>query len=477
MPLESPTAVPVDRHFVFSDRWLAEAIRLDLAGSRSQISAMTSQQQLDAERVARQLQGSPEQRVLSWAAILAQSIGLEEALHTWRQRSALMLMVMCILAFAGGLSASIGIMGAGNAPVNVLWALGALLGFNLLMLFFWGISLGMAPGELSLGNAWFWLSTRLAGKRTTLLARSFAGLSARIGLGRWWMAAVTHSIWSSAAAGAFCGLLLALSLRSYVFVWETTILPASLFNSLVQGIGWLPAQLGFSVPADSVVTAAGVVNSDWASQPALERRAWAGWLCGALLVYGLLPRLVLLMFSAFKLSGGMKKFRLDLHHADWRALSARLSPADDRVGVIDPEQPVESSRPRAGQRCSTADGDAVVIAFELNDQIDWPAQFSHFHHERVANRQERLHALSVLDQSPPRALLLVCDAAQTVDRGSLAWLSEASGRALQVAVLLAGHGSDSRRQLWRQQLQTLGILPSSVFDQDADARLWLESNA
>jgi len=46
-----------------------------------------------------------------------------------------------------------------------------------------------------------------------------------------------------------------------------------------------------------------------------------------------------------------------------------------------------------------------------------------------------------------------------------------------VAVLLTGDGSDSRRQLWRQQLQTLGILSSSVFDDQRAARQWLESHA
>lgn len=471
MSLNQVSSSLKDRRFVFSDRWLAESVRLDLA-------LLAPQQQLDAERFARQQQGSPEQRVLAWAEKLSSHAGLKDALHVWRQRSGLMLIVMWLLAFAGGMSAALGIMGNSDAPVNVLWALGALLGFNLLMLVFWLLSLGMPPGELSMGRVWFWLSARFAGNKTALLARSFAGLSARLGISRWWMAAVTHSIWSCLAAGALIGLLLALSLRSYVFVWETTILPASLFNTLVQSIGWLPAQLGFAMPSETMVNAAGALSGDWTTQSQFERRAWAGWLCGALLVYGLLPRVLLLLFSAWRLTRGMSRYRLDLHHADWNALSARLSPSDQTVGVIDPEQTTVPGKTFTGQRCNTAQGAAMIIAFELSDQIVWPtAAFSDFHHERVANRQERINCLTRLDQAPPRALLLVCDAAQTVDRGSLSWLSDASGRALHVAVLLAGSGTGSRRQLWRQHLQALGILPSSVFDEDADARLWLEANA
>ena len=194
--------------------------------------------------------------------------------------------------------------------------------------------------------------------------------------------------------------------------------------------------------------------------------------------YGLLPRLLLLIGSSWQLKKGLDDFRLDIHHADWSRLSARLSPVGQSVGVIDAEQPAESLAAQYGQRAHAAVGAPVIIAFELSDQIVWPApEFSDFHQESVVSRQQRTNTLALLDQSPPHALLLVCDSAQTVDRGSLSWLSHASGRALHVAVLLAGDGPESRRQLWRQQLQTLGILSSSVFDDRRAARHWLESHA
>lgn len=464
--------------FAFSDRWLAESVRLDLMQPRASAAMITVQQQLQAEQIARQQSIDPERRILHWAQQLAQPSGLTEGMQVWRQRAALMLVVMLVLAFATGISAAFGIMGDGAAPVNVVWALGALLGVNLLMLIFWLTSLSMSPGELSMGNIWYWLSTRFGGRDSLLLARSFALLSSRAGLSRWWMAVVTHLMWSSLAIGAFAGLLLALSLRSYVFVWETTILPASLFNSLVQSVGWLPAQLGFAMPDAVAVTAAGEPGTEWTEQTGAQRLAWAGWLCGALLVYGLLPRLLLLIWSYWRLRRGLNGFRLDIYHADWSRLSARLSPAGESAGVIDAEQPITHNAAQAGQRDRSAAGAAVIIAFELSDQIVWPApQLSDYHCESVANRQQRLNALALLDQSPPRALLLVCDSGQTADRGSISWLSDASGRALHVAVLLAGDGADSRRQLWRQQLLSLGILSGSVFDNDSAARLWLEAHA
>ena len=471
------TAQPASR-FVFSDRWLAESVRLGLLSSPSGGSRISAQQHTQAEQSARQQASDPEQRVLRWAQTLAQSSGQLEGMHIWRQRAALMLMLMLVLAFSAGVSAALGILGDGVTSVNVVWALGALLGVNVLMLMFWLATLAMTPGELSLGNLWLWLSRQVGGRDAVLLARSFATLSGRAGISRWWMATVTHLLWSSLALGALVGLLLALSLRSFVFVWETTILPDALFNTLVQGIGWLPAQLGFAIPDAAAVSAAGAAGGDRSAQTNAQQVLWAGWLCGALLVYGVLPRLLLLLWSVWRLQVGLTGFRLDIHQSQWIDLTARLSPSAESAGVIDAEQPNGAQPDQRGQRDLSAQGAPVVVAFELSDQIVWPAtQFSDFHQQSVASRQQRINTLARLDQSPPRALLLVCDSAQTPDRGSLSWLADASGRALHVAVLLAGQGADSRRQLWRQQLQTLGILSASVFDDESAAHRWLEVHA
>ena len=471
------TAQPASR-FVFSDRWLAESVRLGLVSSPAGGSRISAQQHSQAEQSARQQASDPEQRVLCWAQTLAQSSGQLEGMHIWRQRAALMLMLMLVLAFSAGVSAALSILGDGATSVNVVWALGALLGVNVLMLMFWLATLGMTPGELSLGNLWLWLSRHVGGRDAVLLARSFATLSGRAGISRWWMATVTHLLWSSLALGALVGLLLALSLRSFVFVWETTILPDALFNTLVQGIGWLPAQLGFAIPDAAAVSAAGAAGSDRSAQTNAQQVLWAGWLCGALLVYGVLPRLLLLLWSVWRLRVGLTSFRLDIHQAEWSDLTARLSPSAESAGVIDAEQPNGAHPDQRGQRDLSAQGEPVVVAFELSDQIVWPAtQFIDFHQQSVASRQQRINTLARLDQSPPRALLLVCDSAQTPDRGSLSWLADASGRALHVGVLLAGQGADSRRQLWRQQLQTLGILSAAVFDDESAAHRWLEAHA
>lgn len=463
-----PFSVGVDPGF--SGRWLAQAVRLH---------SFSSAQLERAESDARSIAAQPEARVLHWAALLAQHTQLQQTMHSWRQRAGAILVLMLLLAFAGGLSAALGVMGDASKAVNVLWALGALLGINMLMLILWFFSLAMTPGAMSAGHLWFWLSSRLQGREALTLTQAFAGLSQRAAATRWWLASISHMIWLVALSGAFAGLLIALSLRGYLFVWETTILPASVFGSVVQALGYLPSLLGFPVPDEAAVQAAGFVAGDAVTQSDQHRRAWAGWLCGAVLVYGVLPRLLLLAFSLWQSTRRLQQVRLALHSAEWSALNERLTPPSQSLGITDPAPAQAPTAAQPRHLSKQGQGPVVIAGFELGEQIDWPPALANgvgqATLEQVASRQQRSAVLQLLDHSTPRALLLICDAAQTVDRGSLAWLGEASGRVLNVAVWLAGNGSAQRRLLWRQQLQTLGLTAEAVFDTESEVAKWLES--
>ena len=457
----------------FADRWLAQAMRLWQQGART-VDALTPAQLEAAAAVARQHSPDPESRLLQWARSLAAHTSLPQAQQSWIQRGRLILLLLVVLAFVGGLSATLGVMGSGRTPVNVLWALGTLLGVNLLMLVFWLFSLTMGQGTLSVGRLWFWLNARFYGRESVVLAQAFNGLNQRAGLTRWWLASITHSIWSAALLGSLTGLLLVLSLRSYAFVWETTILPASVFTAAVQALGWLPSLLGFALPDPETIRSAGQAGIDAMQQSDSERRIWAGWLCGAVVMYGLLPRLLLLAFSLWRLLSGQRALRLDVYGADWAAINQQLSPPSEIAGVTDPA-PVMTGGGR-NRRSPIAAGSAVplVIAFELDEQMPWPVLPAGVQRVTAGSREQRQAVIDQLDQAAPVAVLLVCDSAQTVDRGSLAWLGDVSGRVLHVAVWLAGSGPQSRRQLWRDHLQTLGISSAQVFDDQHAALAWLE---
>ena len=127
------------------------------------------------------------------------------------------------LAFAGLAFAA---MGDGLHPVNVFWALGSLLGLNLILLLSWALGLVFA-GEhgASLGRLWLWLSEKFArDAKAAQLAPALLLLLQRQKLNRWAIGVLVNSLWLLAMLSALVILLTLMATRRYGFVWETTLL-------------------------------------------------------------------------------------------------------------------------------------------------------------------------------------------------------------------------------------------------------------
>lgn len=448
-------------------RWLAEAVRLSLSQAPD----------LSAERQARAVEGDAEQRILAWARYIADRDGLMQALLSARQRAVWALVLLLVIALFAGFFAAMAVLGDRSASVNVIWALGALLGANLLMLLIWLLSFFAGGQSLSLGRFWFWLSARFQHKHTINLARAFAGMTTQAGLSRWWLGAVSHLSWMIALLGATIGLLLALSLRSYAFTWETTILPASVFESVVQTLGWLPGLLGFSVPDLAMVQEAGVANAQTLDgQPDAQRRVWASWLIGCLLIYGVLPRFVLGVVCLLRLAAGLRVLSLPLSSPIWNLLSVRLSPDSEHAGITDPA-PAQVVTKRQQITMIDKAEHLALIEFELGKvQVCHPDTSPAISDViLVDSREDRQQALVSLRESQFAGVIFVCQAAQSPDRGSLNWLSDAMQAATAVRVWLLGADKTSadRLEVWRQSLLELGVPQGAVFVSDADARAWL----
>ncbi len=155
------------------------------------------------------------------------------------------------------------------------------------------------------------------------------------------MGAANHgALWCAALLGATLGVLALLATRRYGFVWETTILPADAFVALSAALGALPGVLGFPVPDAATVAASGAA-------PMLDeagRRAWAGWLVGAVVVYGVLPRLTLALFCALMWRRGTRRLTLTCRPG----LRPPAPAADAR------QRAHRRARPRAGRHAATA---------------------------------------------------------------------------------------------------------------------------
>lgn len=142
----SPDLTPLDRI------WLTEAVRL-----REEHAGPLDDD--EANRQARTQGGDLPALIERRALWLAHRDGLIEALRHWRQGARLGALALILLALFTGAGLAFAALGDGQRPVNVFWALGSLLGLNLLTLLGWLLGL-LLTGDSSgaLGRLWLWLS-------------------------------------------------------------------------------------------------------------------------------------------------------------------------------------------------------------------------------------------------------------------------------------------------------------------------------
>lgn len=445
--------------------WLCEAIRLrEASGERLEDN--------EANRLARNSAGTLSQRITHRALWLAKRDGQLSALLHYQQGARLALAVLLLLASLSGVALASAALGDGQRPVNLLWALTSLLGLHLLMLGGWLLSwLLPATSGGALERLWHWLSGKLArDAQAAQLIPALILLLQRQQLNRWALGLLSHSLWLLTLSSAGLTLLLLLASRRYGFIWETTLLPSTSFVQLTNILGAVPALLGFHLPDSDMINASTRELLDDSS-----RQAWASWLLGVLLVFGVLPRLLLLLVCWAGWQRGKSRLTLDLNLPDYQLLRSYLQPSSERLGInaIAPELP--PSHPASAS--TLASSGALLVAIELDPQRSWPPPLP----KGVADagvldsREQRQHLLEQLSRFPPARLVIACDPRRSPDRGTLALLGELarSASATRIWLLPAAPGEalDSQRLGdWHQALTQLQLpyADSAPFN-------WLES--
>jgi hypothetical protein len=433
--------------------WLTEAVRL-----REQHAGPLEDD--EATRRARASGGDLLSRIKQRALWLAERDGMVSALRHWKQGARLAMIVLAVFAIVSGAGLAFAALGDGQTPVNVFWALGSLLGVNLILLISWALGLLFAgESAASLGRLWLWLSERLArDAQAAQLAPALILLLQRKRLNRWLLGACVNGLWLLALSSALTLLLLLMATRRYGFVWETTILGSDTFVNLTQGLGTLPALLGFSVPSESMIRASG----DSALVIENARQAWAGWLVGVLVVYGILPRLLLALFCYGRWRAGRRQLALDPSAPGFAELRERLMPSSERLGVNDaaPAQLHQVTRSPATQESEGA----LLVAIELDDQRPWPPKLPKAIADAgvLDSRESRRNLLDQLTRYPPARLAIACDPRRSPDRGSLALIAELARCASATRIWLlpapVGEALDADRLGdWHAALQQLEL--------------------
>lgn len=433
--------------------WLTETIRL-----REEHAGPLDDP--EANRVARSAGGDLLARIQRRALWLAERDGLSDALRHWLQGARLALLVLAVLAVVSGAGLAFAALGNGQAPVNVFWALGSLLGLNLILLLSWALGLVFA-GEhgATLGRLWLWLSEKLArDAKAAQLAPALLLLLQRHKLNRWALGVLVNGVWLLAMFSALVILLALMATRRYGFVWETTLLGADTFVTLTQALGALPALLGFNVPTVEMIRASG----DAALNIESARQAWATWLVGVLVVYGLLPRLLLALLCLWRWKRGRARLHLDLNLPGYAQLRERLMPTSERLGISDaaPEQ-LHHEQSTASELQSEG---ALLVAIELDGQRPWPPSLPKTVSDAgiLDSRESRQRLLEQLSRFPAARLVIACDPRRSPDRGSLALIAELARNASATRIWLLqappGEALDAERLGdWHVALQQLEL--------------------
>ena len=455
--------------------WMATAVQaIEQTGPLDDAAAL-------AEAARRH--SAPQLRLRERAWLLGQRLGLAAQMLRWRDAAWLLgaALALAVVLLANGVVFA---MLTDGRTINAGSALVAALGMHLVTLVLWLLGTllpftGAGPlGRLSLGPLLLQGLARLPlGQRahSSALARAAGSLLQRTRLAPWAFGLVSHLVWSAAFVLVLVGLLLAFAFKEYRLTWETTILSAQTFADFVRATGWLPGLLGFPVPELTV-------GASPQAPLALPASAAAWWLVGCVAVYGLLPRLLLAVLCAVVWQRRKNRLQLDTSDPYFAQLLARFA-ALQASRVVDVERPSPSGPAQLATLAPGASGSALaVVGFELPQAQDWPpaalAQAAQYTKQISGTLDERRSVLDALAQLHPRALLLVCNAAATPDRGTERFVREACSHAGQCALWLAdppaGRGQPPNRERWRHWLDAAGLQAIATFAQPTDALAWAE---
>jgi hypothetical protein len=449
---------------------LAEAVRLHEENRGFLIEDRS------AEAAAIAAGGDLQQRIVTRAGALGIAADIKGALSRLNHLFGLTAAGGFLIALALGAGSALAVMAsappgyATAAPTNFFLLCGSLLGPHAVMLLAWLLAVLILPnrgsggslGGGSLGAGILALVRRfsrwtLKQPLETAAARAFALVMTGSPAGRWLVSALSHGLWFGYLAGCLAMVFVLLSTRQVSFAWETTILSANHYVALTRALATAPGWLGFTAP-DAQQIAASQIPLAAVTTSAAADRAWAGLLLGSLLVYGVLPRLVLVLLCLGLGRHALRRYRLDTSRPGFARLQERLLPLAQTTGVIDADQdgPAAAAAPVSLSEAAEAasdlpgpaqvagEGPVAILAFETEPpQGGWPEPASGvawLDCGSIEDRADRARVSARLGAAvrPPRLLVLACSLLTAPDRGVGAFLAELAGTAgVPLGVLLS----------------------------------------
>ena len=409
-------------------------------------------------------------RLSTRAKHLIQDNALEDALQQpHRQFVRAHRICLALAVILGGLAASQAV--SESSTLNIYWLLAVLLGFNTISLLLWlsGITLNLQ--SLSSGivaQLASWLPYRHKKDPTIASLASHAWWECCLTgeVGKWRISVLTHKFWLTYLSAGMVLLILLMLAKQYDFIWGTTLLPDSTLPKLTQVLGTPLEAMGLKIPDDPQMIASRIGIS---KQDAQTRMAWATFLIGVLLVYGILPRLLVLGLSLVMQKWSERRFKLDLYLPYYIELRQHLMAREVKVKVIDADphagaKPAEVAYPPENIAIPS---NAQAFGIELDPTAHWPESVTC--RLNIIDQQSYDEAITLIKQLDGPLLLGVA-AHRLPDRGVQRLIKElvdsSSGKPWLILLSRSSMPVTSNREIaWFRLAEACGIPAEHVITQ------------
>ncbi len=411
---------------------------------------------------------------------------LEQAAKRFRYANAVALIIAALLGALGITYAITDVIGS-NHTINIYGLLLVLLGFNFISMLLWliGVSLnmeGLTSGALARLTSW--LSSHFGNKNNpdsevgAQADRAWLACHFSDRVGKWQFSRITHRLWLVYLFTGLIFLVLLLMVRQYDFVWGTTLLSDNIFVKLTDVLSAPLQVLGFTTPTLEQIqdTRIGVEQLLTAE----HRSHWAQFLLGALLCFGILPRILFWFWSVLMHTNARRHFTLDYYLPYYIRLRQQLVPLATHGQIVDADTspPVVSETPTK-TTVQHALPDVLLekakwVAVEPGNNINWPPSpvTADNNLGQIIDRDSMKRILDGLQQT--RSVIAVAvSAARPPDRGVQRMIAQLTSSSEQCWLVLLKNNEDeaiatTRLAAWYRLAETCGIAADHVISMSAN---------
>lgn len=191
-----------------------------------------------------------------------------------------------------------------------------------------------------------------------------------------------------------------------------------------------------------------------------QRSDWAIWILKMIFFYGCLPR-----FIAFIICGMILRFKVrQLLTQPYQIVSANI------VRTVDP---APAHLPNVMRKHKSLKGvGSRIVAIECVPEF----QSSCLGTIIVHDRKTRAALLKSLHNAPVHCLLLIVDARQTPDRGTLNLIGNLFDLSVNSAIYLEHAASSARTEIWQEKLQSFMLESELLILESINIDNWLDAH-